>query len=211
MKSGISVGAKAKQDVVNLQNQFQTLSSDTLKKDVEINNLKLELNNKNNIIAQKNNEINIITGKQSSLFQQKDIELTSKDKEINRQQLEMSVFKNSLLTIQSELKQKDNIIDLISKSVDDLRLEKQELKEDNKVLKNLASSYEEKLKEKELQFSLFQKSINGLDESNIDIDQILDPFKGNQTIQSEYIEKSESKLGGDNSSFTIMENNDVDI
>jgi chromosome segregation ATPase len=211
MKSGISVGAKAKQDVVNLQNQFQTLSSDTLKKDVEINNLKLELNNKNNIIAQKNNEINIITGKQSSLFQQKDIELTSKDKEINRQQLEMSVFKNSLLTIQSELKQKDNIIELISKSVDDLCLEKQELKEDNKVLKNLASSHEEKLKEKELQFSLFQKSINGLDESNIDIDQILDPFKGNQTIQSEYIEKSESKLGGDNSSFIMMENNDDDI
>ena len=211
MKSGISVGAKAKQDVVNLQNQFQTLSSDTLKKDVEINNLKLELNNKNNIIAQKNNEINIITGKQSSLFQQKDIELTSKDKEINRQQLEMSVFKNSLLTIQSELKQKDNIIDLISKSVDDLCLEKQELKEDNKVLKNLASSYEEKLKEKELQFSLFQKSINGLDESNIDIDQILDPFKGNQTIQSEYIAKSESKLGGDNSSFIMIENNDDNI
>lgn len=211
MKSGISVGAKAKQDVVNLQNQFQTLSSDTLKKDVEINNLKLELNNKNNIIAQKNNKINIITGKQSSLFQQKDIELTSKDKEINRQQLEISVFKNSLLTMQSELKQKDNIIELISRSVDDLCLEKQELKEDNKVLKNLASSHEEKLKEKELQFSLFQKSINGLNESNIDIEQIFDPFNNNQTIQSKYIEKSEYKLGGDNSSFIIMENNDVDI
>lgn len=211
MKSGISLGAKAKQDVVNLQNQFQTLSSDTLKKDVEINNLKLELNNKNNIIAQKNNKINIITGKQSSLFQQKDIELTSKDKEINRQQLEISVFKNSLLTMQSELKQKDNIIELISRSVDDLCLEKQELKEDNKVLKNLASSHEEKLKEKELQFSLFQKSINGLNESNIDIEQIFDPFNNNQTIQSKYIEKSEYKLGGDNSSFIIMENNDVDI
>jgi hypothetical protein len=125
--------------------------------------------------------------------------------------LEISVFKNSLLTMQSELKQKDNIIELISRSVDDLCLEKQELKEDNKVLKNLASSHEEKLKEKELQFSLFQKSINGLNESNIDIEQIFDPFNNNQTIQSEYIEKSEYKLGGDNSSFTIMENNDVDI
>jgi hypothetical protein len=125
--------------------------------------------------------------------------------------LEISVFKNSLLTMQSELKQKDNIIELISRSVDDLCLEKQELKEDNKVLKNLASSHEEKLKEKELQFSLFQKSINGLNESNIDIEQIFDPFNNNQTIQSKYIEKSEYKLGGDNSSFIIMENNDVDI
>jgi chromosome segregation ATPase len=139
MKSGISVGAKAKQDVVNLQNQFQTLSSDTLKKDAEINNLKLELKQKDNIIAQKNNEINIMTGKQSSFFQQKDIELSSKDKEIKGIQSEISIFKNSLLIIQSELKQKDNIIDLISKSVNDLRLEKQELKEEKMSLNNLLS------------------------------------------------------------------------
>jgi|TARA_R110000744_G_scaffold94223_3_gene181956 chromosome segregation ATPase len=135
MKSGISVGAKAKQDVVNLQNQFQTLSSDTVKKDAEINNLKLELKQKDNIIAQKNNEINIMAGKQSSFFQQKDIELSSKDKEIKGIQSEISIFKNSLLIIQSELKQKDNIIELISKSVNDLRLEKQELKEEKNVSK----------------------------------------------------------------------------
>jgi chromosome segregation ATPase len=212
MKTGAkSVGSKAKEEVFILQNQLQNLLSETSRKDAEINNLKLELNSKNNIIIQKNNEINTVIGKQSNLFNQKAIEISSKDQEIKGLQSEISVYKNSLLSAQKELKQKDNIIELISRSVDDLRLEKQELKEDNKVLKNLASFYEEKLKEKELQLSLFHKSINGLDESHIDIDQILDPFKGNQTIQSEYIEKSESKLGGDNSSFIMMENNDDNI
>jgi chromosome segregation ATPase len=193
MKSGISVGAKAKQDVVNLQNQFQTLSSDTLKKDAEINNLKLELKQKDNIIAQKNNEINIIAGKQSSFFQQKDIELSSKDKEIKGIQSEISIFKNSLLIIQSELKQKDNIIELISKSINDLRLEKQELKEEKMSLNNLLSLNEEELKEKDLEISLLKKLES---EFNIDSEKISDLLKNNCTVQS--IEQPESELVGDN-------------
>jgi hypothetical protein len=52
-----------------------------------------------------------------------------------------------------------------------------------------------------------QKPISEIDESNIDIDKILDPFKGNQTVQSEYIEISESKLVGEKSSFSILDEN----
>jgi hypothetical protein len=97
------------------------------------------------------------------------------------------------LIIQSELKQKDNIIELISKSVNDLRLEKQELKEEKMSLNNLLSLNEEELKEKDLEISLLKKLES---EFNIDSEQISDLLKNNCTVQS--IEQPESELVGDN-------------
>ena len=185
--------ALVQNELANLRNQVATLQAQNLEKDKVINSQGYTINQVNN---QLNSLQNVISNKNT---------------EIGSLQKEITTHKKSINTLEQSLKQRDSIIELISKSVDDLRLEKQELREENKNLKDLLSSNEEKLKEKDFQLSLIQKPISGLDESNIDIDKIFDPFKGNQTIQSEYIEKSESKLVGENSSFLILEENNENI
>ena len=176
------------EESVALKNQIATLQAQLLEKD--------------KIITSQGNTINQANSQLSSLQNT----LYAKNSEINSLQKELSTHKNSMTNLEKSLKQKDNIIEMVSKNVEELRLEKQELKEDKNMLKNLLSSNEVKLKEKESQFSLIQKPISEFDESNIDIDKILDPVKGNQTIKSEYIDQEESNLVGENSSFVVIKN-----
>lgn len=185
--------ALVQNELTALRNQVAMLQSGIFEKDKIINSQGHTINQVNSQLSSLQNSV------------------STKNNEINCLKQEINQYKNSMTVLESSLHQKDNILELVYKSIDDLRIEKQELKEENKNLKSLLSSNEEKLKEKDFQLSLIQKPISGLDESNIDIDKILDPFKGNQTVQSEYIEKSESKLVGENSSFVILEENHENI
>jgi chromosome segregation ATPase len=181
------------EESVALKNQIATLQAQLLEKD--------------KIITSQGNTINQTNNQLSSMQNT----LSAKNSEITSLQKELSTYKNSMTNLEKSLKQKNNIIEMVSKNVEELRLEKQKLREDKNALKNLLSSNEEKLKEKEFQqkefqLSLIQKPINEFDESNIDIDKIFELVKENQTIKSEYINQEESHLVGENSSFVVIKN-----
>lgn len=181
----------------------------------QIANLQAQLFEKDKIITSQKNTINQTNNQLSSvklLLSNKDIELLNKNNEFATLQKEIVTYKQSIIDSGHSLNQKDNIIDLISKSIDGLRLEKQELKNDNKTLKNLLSFNEKKLKEKDLKLSMLQKPIDDFNGSDLDIEKILDPLKEIHIVQSIYpsedIEKSDSKMVGEDSGFIIMEANE---
>ena len=186
--------ALVQNELANLRNQVATLQAQNLEKDKVVN--------------LQTNTINQLNSQLSSLQNN----LSAKNSQINSLQNELSIYKNSSSNINQSLKQKDNMIELLTKNVEEMRLEKQELKEDKKHLKDLLASTEDKLKKKDLQLSSFEKQSNKLNES-----EVLGIFKEGNTVQSIYPsdydckEKAESKLLAENSSFVNIEENHDDI
>ena len=162
----------------------------------QIADLEIQLTERDQMINSQASTINQLQRQLSSLQNS----LSSKTNENAMLQKELLPVKKSITDLEQSLKQKDNIIELMSKSFDEVRLEKHELKEKLDVYKN-------RIKERDFQLSLIQKPISEFDKSNIDIDKIFDPFKENQTIKSEYtyIDQKESNLIGDISDFNIIE------
>lgn len=168
---------KAKmQEPIILREQIASLQNLLAQKDNQILALKNELNQKNTYLSQKDNQLN-------SLSNQNSYSIVEKDKEITELKAQIEIYKNSALSIHKELSQKDFLIEFMSKNIDELKAEKSELKEENKVIK------------KEL---IFIKSIS---KGHINLSE-------KSVVISEYFEQKdselvESKVLGD--SFSILE------
>lgn len=190
---------KAKmQEPIILREQIASLQNLLAQKDNQILPLKNELNQKNTYLSQKDNQLNSLNNQNSYSIVEKDKEIerlkvqkdnellqfkAEKDKEITQLKAQIDIYKNSALNIQKELSQKDFLIEFMSKNIDELKAEKSELKEENKVIK------------KEL---IFIKSIS---KEHINLSE-------KSVVISEYFEQKdselvESKVLGD--SFSILE------
>ncbi|RTL11867.1 MAG: hypothetical protein EKK56_07970 [Flavobacteriaceae bacterium] len=190
---------KAKmQEPIILREQIASLQNLLAGKDNEILALRNELNQKNTYLSQKDSQLNSLSSQNSYSIVEKDKEIerlkvqkdnellqfkAEKDNEITQLKAQIEIYKNSALNIQKELSQKDFLIEFMSKNIDELKAEKSELKEENKVIK------------KEL---IFIKSIS---KGHINLSE-------KSVVISEYFEQKdselvESKVLGD--SFSILE------
>lgn len=146
------------QEPIVLREQITSLQNLLAVKDNEILALKNELNQKNVYLSQKDSQINSLSNQNSYSIVEKDKEIerlkvqrdnellqfrSEKDREITELKAQIEIYKNSAINIQKELSQKDFIIEFMSKNIDELKVEKSELKAENKNMKKeliLASS-----------------------------------------------------------------------
>ncbi len=188
------------QEPIILREQIISLQNLLAQKDNEILALRNELNQKNTLLSQKDSQINSLSTQSSYSISQKDKEVVQfktqkdnemlqlkaeKDKEISELKAEIEIYKKSALHVEKEISQKDFIIEFMSKNIDELKAEKIELKEENKVIR------------KELVF------IKSISKGNINLSE-------KSILISEYLEQkdseiAESKVLGD--SFFILEEN----
>lgn len=178
------------QEPIVLREQIASLQNLLAQRDNEILALRNELNQKNVYLSQKDSQINALSNQSSYSITEKDKELvqfkTQKDNEMMQLKAEIEIYKKSALHAEKELSQKDFIIEFMSKNIDELKAEKIELKEENKVIR------------KELVF------IKSISKGNINLSE-------KSILISEYLEQkdselAESKILGD--SFSILEDGD---
>lgn len=173
---------KAKmQEPIILREQIASLQNLLASKDNEILALRNELNQKNTYLSQKDSQLN-------SLSNQNSYSIVEKDKEITELKAQIEIHEKSNLLVQKELSQKDFMIEFMSKNIDELKTEKSELKEENKVIK------------KELVF------VKSMSKGNINLSE-------KSVVISEYFEQKdselvESKVLGENSFSILEEQND---
>lgn len=190
------------QEPIVLREQIASLQNLLAQKDNEILALRNELNQKNILLNQKDNQLNSLSNQNSYSIVEKDKEIerfkvqkdnelvqfkAEKDKEITQLKAQIEIHEKSTLLVQKELSQRDFIIEFMSKNIDELRVEKIELKEENKVIR------------KELVFvkSISKGHIN-LSEKSILISEYLEQ-KDSELIESKVLGESFSILdAGDN-------------
>jgi len=196
MKSGISVGAKAKQDMLVLQSQFQSLLSESLKKDGEANHLKQELNSKNNYIAQKDVEISAIR--------------VEYEKKVQLLQDKLSQYQTENTILQSKLCDSSQALESLAKSTEELQADKKDLRKDKFILQeqnNLLQSQIQQLKEEvEISFHTSQLSLSDMPHIQESASEQPDQNILDQIGTVESIE-----LSGEDSSYVISEDAHVNI
>lgn len=129
-------------------NNIQSLNQ----KNAELDSLKSLINNKDNIIAQLNNS-------NSQSLAQSRADLSAKTAENNLLRNEIENLKRTISNLEQSLKQKDQIIDMIAKNLEDARQEKVELKNDKAKLHDKLSLKKGAIKEKDLEIECLKKEL----------------------------------------------------
>lgn len=160
------------QEPIILREQIISLQNLLAQKDNELVELRNELNQKNTLLSQKDSQINSLSSQSLYSIGQKDKEVVQfkvdKEKEITELKAEIEIYKKSALHTEKELSQKDFIIEFMSKNILELKVEKSELKEENKIIrKELVKNRSFQIDDKSLVISEYPDHRSELAESKV--------------------------------------------
>jgi len=178
----------------NLKAEVESLKNALAQKDNEINSLKGTISGTNSSLSQKDNEINSlksIISNNALILSQKDIEITGLKKEIAPSKEKLGEYKRLA-------DEKTGIVDLLKASLEELKIDKTELRRDKLAL----LQENEQLKKQLLDFSVLNE------ENPSNIHNTVHNITGHSvhTVESEVL-NNEVSLAGSNamSNFSVLD------
>lgn len=171
-----------------------------------ISSLKNQLAAKDKLITKQSNLLRQKDTQISSAYNSQSSHLSNKNKEIEILKIEVKNLKNLITKSEKESSKKDEIIKLLSKAVDDLNLDKADLKNDKVLLLKQNTFMQQEIDN--LKGKLKDKNVFDDSDLNLDLMQLFEPPA---ETPKELNDKSQSNLMGNSSQFSIIENSENDF